>query len=76
MVNKALVLENCRGVMEHKHKSVRQHQLGSSSRPHVATPSVGPMFHPTQPLFQPKPQVGEPGYSTPQRHVIQRANNF
>jgi hypothetical protein len=27
MVNKALVLENCRGLMEHKHKLVCQHQL-------------------------------------------------
>jgi hypothetical protein len=26
MVNKAVVLENRRGVMEHKHKLVRQHQ--------------------------------------------------
>jgi hypothetical protein len=25
MVNKALVLENCRGMMEHKHRLVRQH---------------------------------------------------
>jgi hypothetical protein len=33
MVNKALVLENHRGVMEHKHKLVRQHQLSSSSKP-------------------------------------------
>jgi hypothetical protein len=31
MVNKALVLENCRGVMEHKCKLVCQHQPGSSS---------------------------------------------
>jgi hypothetical protein len=37
MVNKALVLENHRGVMECKHKLVRQHQLGSSARPRVAT---------------------------------------
>jgi hypothetical protein len=37
MVNKALVQENRRGVMERKHKLVRQHQLGSSSRPRVAT---------------------------------------
>jgi hypothetical protein len=37
MVNEALVLENRRGVMEHKHKLVRQHQPGSSSRPRVAT---------------------------------------
>jgi hypothetical protein len=33
MVNKALVLENCRGVMERKHKLVRQHQPSNSSKP-------------------------------------------
>jgi hypothetical protein len=48
MVNKALVLENHRGVMERKHKIVRQHQSGSSSRPRVATSSAGPVFHPAQ----------------------------
>jgi hypothetical protein len=46
MVNKALVLENRRGVIECKHKLVRQHQPSSSSRPRVATPSVGPVFCP------------------------------
>jgi hypothetical protein len=55
MVNKALVLENRRGVMEHKCKLVRQHQSGSSCRPHVATSSAGPVFHPAQPQFQLKP---------------------
>jgi hypothetical protein len=38
MVNKDLVLENCRGVMERKHKLVHQHLPGSSSRPRVETP--------------------------------------
>jgi hypothetical protein len=33
MVNKALVLENRRGVMECKHKLVHQHQPSSSSKP-------------------------------------------
>jgi hypothetical protein len=47
MVNKALVLENCTGVMEHKRKLVHQHQSGSSSRPRVSTSSAGPMFNPT-----------------------------
>jgi hypothetical protein len=51
MVNKALVLENHRGVMERKHKLVCQHQPGSSSRPRVTTPSAGPVFCPAQPLF-------------------------
>jgi hypothetical protein len=44
MVNKALVLENRRGVIVCKHKLVSQHQPGSSSRPWVTTPSAGPMF--------------------------------
>jgi hypothetical protein len=33
MVNKALVLENRRGVMEHNRKLVHQYQSGSSSMP-------------------------------------------
>jgi hypothetical protein len=70
MVNKALVLENRRGVMEHKRKLVRQHQPGSSSRPHVTMPSARPMFHPAQSLFQPKSQIAGQGYSTPQCQVI------
>jgi hypothetical protein len=65
MVNKALVLENLRGVMKHKHKLVCQHQPGSSSKPCAATPSAGPVLHLAQPLFQPKPQVAGQGYSTP-----------
>jgi hypothetical protein len=49
MVNKALVLENCRDVMERKIKLVRQHQPSSSSKPRVATSSAGPVFYPAQP---------------------------
>jgi hypothetical protein len=52
MVNKALVLENHRGVMEHKHKLVYQHQPGSSSRSRVATSLARSMFRPAQLLFQ------------------------
>jgi hypothetical protein len=51
MVNKALVLENHRGMMEHMCKLVHQHQPGSSSRPRVTMPLAGPVFHPAQPLF-------------------------
>jgi hypothetical protein len=65
MVNKALVLENRRGVMEHKRKLMHQHQPGNSSMPRVAMPSVGPMFHSAQPMFQSKPRVARQGYSTP-----------
>jgi hypothetical protein len=51
MVNKSLVLENCRGVMERKRKLVRQHQSSSSSKPRVAASSAGPVFRPAQPQF-------------------------
>jgi hypothetical protein len=76
MVNKALVLENHRCVMERKCKLVHQHKSGSSSRPRVATSLVRPMFCPTQPQFQPRPQVAGQGFSTPQHQVIQRPNNL
>jgi hypothetical protein len=54
IVNKALVLENRRGVMERKRKLVHQHQSSSSSKPRVATSSAGPVFHPAQPQFLPR----------------------
>jgi hypothetical protein len=76
MVNKALMLENHRGVMERKCKLVRQHQPSSSSRPRVAMSSAGPVFRPTQLQFQPRPQAARQGFSTPQRQVIQRPNNL
>jgi hypothetical protein len=74
MVNKVLVLENHRGVIEHKRKLVHQHQLGSRSRPRVTTPSAGPVFCPAQPMFQPKPQVAGQGYSIPLHQAMPRSN--
>jgi hypothetical protein len=74
MVNKALVLENHRGVMEQNCKLVHQHQPGSSSRQRVATPLAGHGFHPAQPLFHPKPQVAGQGYSTPQHQAMSCPN--
>jgi hypothetical protein len=76
MVNKALVLENHRGVMERKCKLVHQHQPSSSSKPQVATSSAGPVFHPAQPQFQPKPHSVGQGFSTPHCQVIQHPNNL
>jgi hypothetical protein len=55
MVNKALVLENHRGVIECKHKLVHQHQPSSSSKPRVATSSAGSVFRPAQLQFLPRP---------------------
>jgi hypothetical protein len=56
MVNKALVLENRRGLMERKHKLMHQHQSGSRSRPCVATSSAGPAFRPVQLQFHSNPK--------------------
>jgi hypothetical protein len=72
MVNKALVPENHRGVMERKRKLARQHQLSSSSKPRVATSSAGPVFRTAQPQFLPRPQAAGQGFSTPQHQAIQR----
>jgi hypothetical protein len=55
MVNKALVLENRRGVMKHKRKLVRQHQPSSSSKPRVVTSPAGPVFRPAQLQFLLRP---------------------
>jgi hypothetical protein len=78
MVNKALMLENHKGVMERKHKLVHQHQHqpDSSSRPRVGPPSARPIFHPAQLQFQPRSQSAGQGFSTTQCQVIQRPNNF
>jgi hypothetical protein len=51
MVNKVLVLENHRGVMDRKRKLLHQHQSSSSSRPRVATSSARLVFHPAEPQF-------------------------
>jgi hypothetical protein len=64
IVNKALVLKNRKGVIECKCTLMRQHQSGSSSRPHVATSSVGPVFHPAQPQFQSRSHAARQGFST------------
>jgi hypothetical protein len=76
LVNKALMLENWRGVMERKCKLVHQHQPSSSSKPRVATSSVGSMFCPAQPQFLPRPQAAGQVFSNPQCQVIQCPNNL
>jgi hypothetical protein len=76
MVSKTLVLENHRGIMERKHKLVRQHQPSSSSKPRVATSPAEPVFRPAQPQFLLRPQAAGQGFSTPQCQVIQCSNNL
>jgi PHD/YefM family antitoxin component YafN of YafNO toxin-antitoxin module len=47
MVNKALVLENRRGILEHKRKQERQSQHRTNSRHRIGSSSAGPIFCPT-----------------------------
>jgi hypothetical protein len=44
MVDKALVLENRRGIMERKRKMQRTRSQGSNTRFHVGSSSQGPVF--------------------------------
>jgi hypothetical protein len=48
MVDKSLVLENRRGIMERKRKIQRIGSQGSNTRFHVGSSSRGPVFHPMQ----------------------------
>jgi hypothetical protein len=76
MVNKALVLENCRGIMERRRKQERQYQQGNTSRRCIGSSSTRPIFRPAQPQFQQRSQPVGQGYATPQRQVIQQPNMF
>jgi hypothetical protein len=48
MVNKALVLEYRRGILERKRKQEHQSQHSTNSRCRIGSSSAGPIFHPTQ----------------------------
>jgi hypothetical protein len=68
MVDKALVLENRRGILSSKRKQERQTQSNTNSRPHINVNSS-----PTRPIFRPVPQSSQPmprpagqGFVTPQ----------
>jgi hypothetical protein len=73
MVDKALVLENRRGIMERKRKMQRTRSQGSNTRFHVGSSSQGPVFRPVQQSAQPRVQATGQGFQTPQRQ-IQRPN--
>jgi hypothetical protein len=76
MVNKALVLENRRGILECKRKQERQSQPSTNSRPRIGSSSAEPIFHPMQQNVQPTPQPTEQGFATPQRQIISRAHGY
>jgi hypothetical protein len=79
MVNNALMLENRRGIMDHKWKQERQGKTSINSRPWVGMPSAKPIQQPPQQQqpsaqFQQRPQATMQSYQTPQRWFIQCPN--
>jgi hypothetical protein len=69
MVDKALVLENRRGNMEHKRKMQCIGSQGSNKRFRVGFSSRGPNFRPGQQSGQPRMQTAGQGFQTPQRQI-------
>jgi hypothetical protein len=69
MVDKALVIENQRGIMERKRKMQRTGPQGSNTRVHVGSSSQGPNFHPGQQSGQPRMQAAGQGFHTPQQQI-------
>jgi hypothetical protein len=66
MVDKALVLENRRGIMELKRKMQHTGSQGSNTRFHVGSLSRGPMFRPVQQSGQPRVQAAGQEFQMPQ----------
>jgi hypothetical protein len=69
MVDKALVLENRRGVMEQKRKMQRTGSQGSNTRFRVGSSSQGHVFRPGQQSGHPRVQAAGQGFQTPQRQI-------
>jgi hypothetical protein len=78
MVDKALVLENRRGILSRKRKQECQTQPNTSSRPHINVNSspARPIFRPVLQSSQPMPRPVSQGFVTPQQQVIPRSNLF
>jgi hypothetical protein len=66
MVDKALVLENRRGIMERKRKMQHTGSQGSNTRFRVGSSSQGSVFHPGLQSGQPRVQSARQGFQTPQ----------
>jgi hypothetical protein len=64
MVDKTLVPENQRGIMERKRKMQRTGSQESNTRFHVGSSSRGPVFRPVQQSAQPRVQAAGQGFQT------------
>jgi hypothetical protein len=69
MVDKPLVLENPRGIMERKRKMQRTGPQGSNTRIHVGSSLQGPNLRPGQQIGQHRMQTMGQGFQTPLRQI-------
>jgi hypothetical protein len=78
MVDKALVLENRRGILSSKRKQECQTQPNTNSRPHINVNSspARPIIHPIPWSSQLMPRSAGQGFVTPQQQMIPRPNIF
>jgi hypothetical protein len=78
MVDKALVLENRRGILSSKRKQECQSQPSSNSRPRINVNSspARPIIHPIAQSFQPMTQPDAQGFVAPQWQMIPHPNLF
>jgi hypothetical protein len=67
MVDKALVLETRRGIMERKRKTQRTRSQGNNNRFRVSSSSQGSVLQPGQQSGQPRVQAAGQGFQTPRR---------
>jgi hypothetical protein len=65
MVDKALVLENRRGIMKRKRKMQHTGPQGSNMRIRIGSSSYGPNFCPGQQIGQPRMQAMGQGFQSP-----------
>jgi hypothetical protein len=78
MVDKALVLENRKGILSSKRKQERQTQQNTNSKPRINVNSLParPIFRPVPQSSQSMPRPASQGFVTPQQQMIPRPNLF
>jgi hypothetical protein len=78
MVDRALVLENRRGILSNKHKQEHLIQQSTNSKPciNINSSPARPIIHPIPQNFQPMPEPTRQGFVTPQQQMILHTNLF
>jgi hypothetical protein len=76
MVDKALMLENRRGILTPKCRQDNQTQQSTNPRPHISSSTARPIFCPVTQSSQQMPQSDGQVFDTPQQQMIPCSNPF